>query len=141
MNVTTTLAVGVTTLADETRVANEAKARRAQRESIEASIANAERNLQTFGSEITEKERVIAQLRKLEAAVGELPPQVAAKRGVIAAGGFGSATVACVRTELLNVLAGAIGAQEVRLTNLGERVQAESTTLATLRAGIREFVS
>jgi hypothetical protein len=127
------------TLVEQEQLDAQARQRRIQRERIEGNIATSTRTLDTFSKEIQEKQRVVDQLRQLEALTLELPPQVAAKRSVIGSGGFGSATIPCVKTELISVLAGAIASQEVRLTNLEERRQAEALHLGTLKSGIREF--
>jgi hypothetical protein len=127
------------TFAEEQQLEAQARQRRIQRESIASRIAASERTVNTLESEVGDKQRLIIQLRKLEAAVAELPKEVAARRGVIVTGGLASATVTCIRTELLNVLAGAISTQSVRRDTLVERHQAEEQRLATMRAGIKEF--
>lgn len=127
------------TLAEQERLDAEARQRRIQRESIASRIAASERTLNTLAGEMRDKQQLIIQLRKLEASVAELPKEVAARRGVIVTGGLASATVTCIRTELLNVLAGAISTQSVRRDTLAERHQAEEQRLATMKAGIKEF--
>lgn len=127
------------TLAEQENLDAQARQRRIQRESIQGRIASSVRALDQLAGEMAEKEAALDQLRKLESATGKLPVQIAGKRGVIASGGFGAATIACARTELLSVIAGTIGAQEARLTTLGERRQAEERNLTSLREGIKEF--
>ena len=127
------------TLAEQEQLDAQARQRRIQRESIASRIAASERAHNTLENEIGDKQQLIIKLRKLEAAVAELPKEVAARRGVIVTGGLASATVTCIRTELLNVLAGAISTQGVRFDTLSERLQAEKQRLATMRAGIKEF--
>ena len=127
------------TLVEQEQLEGAARHRRIQRERIESQISAVEQRISSLDRGLQEKRSVVAQLRKLEAIALELPPQTSARRSMIASGGYGSSTIPCVRSELISVLAGAIGSQEVRLTNLEERREADVKLLAQLRAGVKEF--
>jgi hypothetical protein len=127
------------TLAEETTLDLQAKARRVQRERIEGNITAVEQRISSLDKEIGEKSHLLDALAKIEALVIKLPPQAAARRSVISGAGLGTATVPCVRTELVSVIAGAVTTQGNRLVNLEERRRNEEQLLAQLRSGVKEF--
>lgn len=122
------------TLAEEDRIAGQARAKRAMKEQIEGSIAAFEQAIPVIDRKIQEAENTLATVGQLSEIAATLPANLAGSINVLLLRGSDHRqSIADARHMLVDLLAGTREAQQARLDRVIEQRAKAARELARLR--------